>query len=146
MLFRSITGAGGAYGGVLKACGIADVITGGLQRFHMPILLMCFAIAQVLRIATGSTTVALTTTAAIVSAAAAASGVSPILCAIAVCAGGIGLSLPNDSGFWAISRFFHLSEVDTLRGWTIGGFVSGLSILLFVWVLSLFQGILPGLT
>ena len=140
-----ITGAGGAYGGVLKACGIANVITDGLQGFHMPILVMCFVIAQVLRIATGSTTVALTTTAAIVSGAAAASGVSPILCAIAVCAGGIGLSLPNDSGFWAVSRFFHLNEVDTIRGWTIGGFVAGVTILLFTCVLSLFQGFLPGL-
>ena len=144
-LILLITGAGGAYGGVLKACGIANVITDGLQGFHMPILIMCFAIAQVLRIATGSTTVALTTTAAIVSTAAATSGVSPILCAIAVCAGGIGLSLPNDSGFWAISRFFHLNEVDTIRGWTLGGFVAGVSILIFACVLSLFQGFLPGL-
>ena len=144
-LILLITGAGGAYGGVLKACGIANVITDGLQGFHMPILIMCFAIAQVLRIATGSTTVALTTTAAIVSTAAAASGVSPILCAIAVCAGGIGLSLPNDSGFWAISRFFHLNEVDTIRGWTLGGFVAGVAILIFACVLSLFQGFLPGL-
>ena len=144
-LILLITGAGGAYGGVLKACGIANVITDGLQGFHMPILIMCFAIAQVLRIATGSTTVALTTTAAIVSTAAATSGVSPILCAIAVCAGGIGLSLPNDSGFWAISRFFHLNEVATIRGWTLGGFVAGVSILIFACVLSLFQGFLPGL-
>ncbi len=144
-LILLITGAGGAYGGVLKACGIAGLITGTLEGFHMPILIMCFVIAQVLRIATGSTTVALTTTAAIVSTAAAASTVSPILCAIAVCAGGIGLSLPNDSGFWAISRFFHLNEVDTIRGWTLGGFVAGVSILIFVCLLSLCQGFLPGL-
>ena len=144
-LILLITGAGGAYGGILKACGIAKVITDGLQGFNMPILVMCFVIAQVLRIATGSTTVALTTTAAIVSGAAAASGVSPILCAIAVCAGGIGLSLPNDSGFWAISRFFHLNEIDTIRGWTLGGFVAGVTILIFACILSLFQGILPGL-
>lgn len=144
-LILLITGAGGAYGGVLKACGIATVITDTLSGFHMPILIMCFVIAQVLRIATGSTTVALTTTAAIVASAAATSGVSPILCAIAVCAGGIGLSLPNDSGFWAISRFFHLSETDTIRGWTFGGFVAGVAILLFVCLLSLVQGVLPGL-
>lgn len=124
---------------------ITQIMTDGLQGFNMPILVMCFVIAQVLRIATGSTTVALTTTAAIVSGAAAASGVSPILCAIAVCAGGIGLSLPNDSGFWAISRFFHLNEIDTIRGWTLGGFVAGVTILIFACILSLFQGILPGL-
>ena len=144
-LILLITGAGGAYGGVLKACGIAGVITDGLQGFHMPILVMCFAVAQLLRIATGSTTVALTTAAAIVSSAAAASGVSPVLCAIAVCAGGIGLSLPNDSGFWAISRFFHLSELDTIRSWTLGGFAAGAAILVFVCILSLFQEVLPGL-
>lgn len=140
-----ITGAGGAYGGILKACGIADVITDTLMGFHMPVLVMCFVIAQVLRCATGSTTTALTTTSAIVANVAATAGVSPILCAIAVCAGGIGLSLPNDSGFWAINRFFHIDLNDTIRGWTLGGFVAGVTILIFVCILSLFQGALPGL-
>ncbi len=140
-----ITGAGGAYGGILKACGIADVITSTLLGFNMPILVMCFVIAQVLRCATGSTTTALTTTSAIVASVAASGTVSPILCAIAVCAGGIGLSLPNDSGFWAINRFFHIDLNDTFRGWTFGGFVAGLAILIFVCFLSLFQNVLPGL-
>jgi GntP family gluconate:H+ symporter len=102
-------------------------------------------IAQVLRVATGSTTTALTVTSSIVASAVATSGVSPILCAIAVCAGGIGLSLPNDSGFWAINRFFHIDLNDTFRGWTFGGFVAGVTILVFVCILSLFQGVLPGL-
>lgn len=140
-----ITGAGGAYGGILKACGIADVITDTLLGFHMPVLVMCFVISQVLRCATGSTTTALTTTSAIVANVATTAGVSPILCAIAVCAGGIGLSLPNDSGFWAINRFFHIDLNDTFRGWTFGGFAAGLSILVFVCILSLFQNVLPGL-
>lgn len=140
-----ITGAGGAYGGILKASGIATLITDTLQGFHMPILVMCFLIAQVLRCATGSTTTALTTTSAIVATAAVTGGISPILCAIAVCAGGIGLSLPNDSGFWAITKFFHIELGDTIRGWTFGGFVAGVSILIFVCILSLFQGFLPGL-
>lgn len=60
-------------------------------------------------------------------------------------AGGIGLSLPNDSGFWAISRFFHISVTDTLRGWSLGGFVAGVTILAFTMFLSLFQNALPGL-
>ena len=140
-----ITGAGGAYGGILKACGISDVVTSTLMGFHMPMLLMCFVIAQVLRIATGSTTTALTVTSSIVATAVATSGVSPILCAIAVCAGGIGLSLPNDSGFWAINRFFHIDFRDTIVGWSLGGFVAGVTILIFVAILSIFQGVLPGL-
>ncbi|MBM6870195.1 GntP family permease [Pseudoflavonifractor phocaeensis] len=144
-LILLITGAGGAYGGILQASGIADFITGFFGNFNIPILVLCFVISQVLRCAQGSTTVALTTTSAIMASAAASSGVSPILCAIAICAGGIGLSLPNDSGFWAISRFFHIDVTDTIRGWTLGGFVAGVAILIFVCILSLFQGVLPGL-
>ena len=144
-LILLITGAGGAYGGILQASGIADFITGFFGHFNIPILVLCFVISQVLRCAQGSTTVALTTTSAIMASAAATSGVSPILCAIAICAGGIGLSLPNDSGFWAISRFFHIDVTDTIRGWTLGGFVAGVSILIFTCILSLFQGVLPGL-
>lgn len=140
-----ITGAGGAFGKVLQATGIADYVAGSLSSFNIPILLLCFLISQIIRCAQGSTTVALMTTAAIMSGTIASSGISPILCAIAICAGGIGLSLPNDSGFWAISRFFRISVQDTLRGWTIGGFVSGISILIFVSILSLFQNFLPGL-
>lgn len=140
-----ITGAGGAYGGILQASGIADTITGFFGGFNIPILVLCFVISQVLRCAQGSTMVALTTTSAIMASAAMTSGVSPVLCAIAICAGGIGLSLPNDSGFWAISRFFHIDVTDTIRGWTIGGFVAGVAILIFVCILSMFQGVLPGL-
>lgn len=144
-LILLITGAGGAFGKILQATGIADYVAGSLSQFNIPILVLCFLIAQIIRCAQGSTTVALMTTAAILSSTIATCGVSPILCAIAICAGGIGLSLPNDSGFWAISRFFRISVPDTIRGWSIGGFIAGVAILIFVSILSLFQGFLPGL-
>ena len=140
-LILLITGAGGAFGTVLQATGIAV----SLSQFSIPILLLCFLISQIIRCAQGSTTVALMTTASILGGTIAASSVSPVLCAIAICAGGIGLSLPNDSGFWAISRFFKISVQDTIRGWTVGGFIAGLSALVFVSILSLFQNFLPGL-
>ena len=76
-LILLITGAGGAYGGILQASGIADFITGFFGNFNIPILVLCFVISQVLRCAQGSTTVALTTTSAIMASAAATSGVSP---------------------------------------------------------------------
>lgn len=144
-LILLITGAGGAFGTVLQATGIADYIAVSLSQFSIPILLLCFLISQIIRCAQGSTTVALMTTASILGGTIAASSVSPVLCAIAICAGGIGLSLPNDSGFWAISRFFKISVQDTIRGWTVGGFIAGLSALVFVSILSLFQNFLPGL-
>lgn len=144
-LILLITGAGGAFGKVLQETGIADYIAVSLSQFSIPILLLCFLISQIIRCAQGSTTVALMTTASILGGTIVASSVSPVLCAIAICAGGIGLSLPNDSGFWAISRFFKISVQDTIRGWTVGGFIAGLSALAFVSILSLFQNFLPGL-
>lgn len=144
-LILLITGAGGAFGKVLQATGIADYIAGSLSQFSIPILILCFIIAQIIRCAQGSTTVALMTTASILAGTIASSTVSPILCAIAICAGGIGLSLPNDSGFWAISRFFKISVADTIRGWTVGGFIAGLTALGVVSILALFQNFLPGL-
>ena len=140
-----ITGAVGAFSKVLQATGIADYIAQSLSGYSILILVLCFLISQVIRCAQGSTTVALMTTASILTGTIASSSVSPVLCAIAICAGGMGLSLPNDSGFWAISRFFKISVSDTIRGWTIGGFVAGLTALAFVSILSLFQGVLPGL-
>jgi len=144
-LILLITGAGGAYGKVLQATGIADYIAETLSGYSIPLLLLCFLIAQIIRCAQGSTTVSLITTASILSSTISASTVSPVLCAIAICAGGIGLSLPNDSGFWAISRFFKIDVKDTIRSWTVGGFVAGVSILIFISGLSLVQDFLPGL-
>ncbi|MBU3114360.1 GntP family permease [Clostridium lacusfryxellense] len=144
-LILLITGAGGAYGKVLQATGIADYIAKTLSGYSIPVLVLCFMISQIIRCAQGSTTVALITTSSILATTIATSGVSPILCAIAICGGGMGLSLPNDSGFWAISRFFKISVGDTIRAWTIPGFISGITVLIVASILSLFQNILPGL-
>lgn len=144
-LILLITGAGGAFGKILQSSGIADYIAGTLSGYSIPILLLCFLISQIIRCAQGSTTVALMTTASILGPTIASSGVSSVLCAIAICAGGIGFSLPNDSGFWAISRFFKISVSDTIRGWTLGGGAAGITCLIFVSLLALIQNFLPGL-
>ena len=140
-----ITGSGGAFGKMLQATGIADYIATTLSQYHIPILVLCFIISQILRCAQGSTGVALITTSAMFAPLIEASGVSAVLCGVAICAGGIGLSLPNDSGFWAINRFYKMSVQDTIRAWTIGGFVTGVAALVFVCILSMFQAYLPGL-
>ena len=140
-----ITGAGGAFGNMLQSTGIADNLTTTLSGFNIPLLVLCFVISQILRCAQGSTGVALITTSSMFAPMIASSGISPVLCGIAICAGGIGLSLPNDSGFWNINRFYKISVQDTIRAWTIGGFLTGVGALVFVCVISLFQSALPGL-
>lgn len=70
---------------------------------------------------------------------------TPILLGLAICAGAVGLSMPNDSGFWVVKNFGKLTIPQTLQAWTIGGFVAGVTALITVYILSLFSGILPGL-
>lgn len=140
-----ITGAGGAFGKVVQETGIGDLIISIMQGLNIPAILLAFLFAQILRASLGSATVALVTTSAIMGPLAADLGVSPVVLGLAICAGGIGLSLPNDSGFWVVSKFGRLSMTETIKVWSIGGFLSGVTVLIFVFVLSLFQGILPGL-
>ncbi|WP_199615170.1 GntP family permease [Paenibacillus alkalitolerans] len=140
-----ITGAGGAFGGVIKASGIGDYLVEVMQTWNMPVILLGFIFSQILRASLGSTTVALVTTSSILGPMVADLGVSPILLGLAICAGGVGLSLPNDSGFWVVNKFAKLSVPDTLKTWTVGGSLAGLAALGAIYVLSLFQGVLPGL-
>lgn len=140
-----ITGAGGSFGEVIQATGIGDYLADVFTNFHIPILLLCFVLSQLIRCAQGSTTVALMTTASIMSSSIAAASVSPVLAAVAICAGGVGLSLPNDSGFWSIGRFNRITVPETFKAWTFGGFIGGFTMFVVVCVLSLFQGVLPGI-
>jgi len=140
-----ITGAGGAFGAVINKSGIGDYLIESMQNLNIPILLLAFIFSQILRASLGSATVALVTTSSILGPMIGELGVSPILLGLAICAGGIGLSLPNDSGFWVVSRFGKLTVPQTLRAWTLGGFIAGLTALATVFVLSLFSGILPGI-
>jgi len=140
-----ITGAGGAFGAVINKSGIGDYFIGVMQDMSIPILLLAFIFSQILRASLGSATVALVTTSSILGPMVGDLGVSPILLGLAICAGGIGLSLPNDSGFWVVSRFGKLTVPQTLKAWTLGGFIAGLTALATVFALSLFSGILPGI-
>lgn len=137
-----ITGAGGMFGGVLRASGIGSALTEALSGLGMPILLQAFFIATVLRVAQGSATVALTTTAGLISAQVAAEGLSDIkitLLVFAVAAGATVLSHVNDSGFWLVSRFFGMDVKTTLKTWTVLETTLGLAIFLIaalLWVVT----------
>ncbi|GAA5191890.1 GntP family permease [Ferrimonas gelatinilytica] len=118
-----VTGAGGMFGGVLRASGIGDALASVLSDTGMPIILAAFIISTLLRVAQGSATVALTTTAALLSPTVAAmTGLSQLdLCfiVIAIAGGATVLSHFNDSGFWLVSRFLQMDEKTTLKTWTV---------------------------
>lgn len=146
-----ITGAGGAFGAIINATGIGDKLVEGMTGWTSTsaailLIVVAWVFSQILRAAQGSTTVALVTTSAILAPLVAGLGnVSPVLVGLAICAGGIGVSLPNDSGFWVVNRFSNFSVKQTFQTWTVGGTIAGVSGLVVIIVLALLQNVLPGL-
>lgn len=118
-----VTGAGGMYGGVLRAGGVGDALATLLSGTGLPVIVAAFVIATCLRVAQGSATVALTTTAAIVSPMVAqTSGLSEwdlCLIVVAIAGGATVLSHFNDSGFWLVSRLLGIDARTTLKTWTV---------------------------
>lgn len=118
-----VTGAGGMFGGVLRASGVGDALSGALSDTGMPIIVASFFISTALRVAQGSATVALTTTAALIApTVAVTTGLSQFdLCfiVIAIASGATVLSHVNDSGFWLVSRFLEMDTKTTLKTWTV---------------------------
>jgi len=141
-----ITGAGGMFGGVLRASGIGGALAESLDAFGLPVIVAGFLIAAIIRIAQGAATVALTTTAALLQPVVMGNTTfNPVELAaivLALAAGSVFAGHVNDSGFWLISRFFEMDTKTTLKTWTVGqalvgviGFVLALAIYL---VASLF--------
>ena len=118
-----VTGAGGMFGGVLRASGIGEALSNMLSDTGMPVIVAAFLISVALRVAQGSATVALTTTAALIAPmVAGAPDLSQFdLCfiVISIASGATVLSHVNDSGFWLMSRFLEMDTKTTLKTWTL---------------------------
>ncbi|WP_323718093.1 GntP family permease [Paracoccus aminovorans] len=118
-----VTGAGGMFGGVLRASGIGQALAGSLETLGMPLIVAAFVIATALRVAQGSATVALTTTAGLIApTVAATAGLTELdrcFLVIAIAGGATVLSHFNDSGFWLVGRFLNMDEKTTLKTWTV---------------------------
>ncbi|MFT4114753.1 gluconate:H+ symporter [Silvibacterium sp.] len=133
-----LVGAGGGFGRILQDSGVSHAIVGVALGSHMPLLLLAWLIAALLRVATGSSTVAMTTAAGIVAPIAAhAPGVRPELLAVATGAGSVILSHVNDGGFWLVKEYFNMSVVDTIKTWTVLETLISITALLLAMALSL---------
>jgi GntP family gluconate:H+ symporter len=118
--------------GVGKA--VADVAVGS----QASPLLLGWTIAALIRVATGSATVAMTTAAGIVAPIALATpGTNAELLVLATGAGSLVLSHVNDSGFWLIKEFFNMTVPQTLKTWTVTETIIGIAGLMFTVMLGL---------
>lgn len=118
-----VTGAGGMFGGVLRASGIGQALAGSLESLGLPLIVAAFIVATVLRVAQGSATVALTTTAGLIAptmqATEGLSALDRCFIVVAIACGSTVLSHVNDSGFWLVGRFLEMDEKMTLKTWTV---------------------------
>ncbi len=121
-----ITAAGGAFGAMLKAAQVGDAIQGlfatGARLDGLLLLSLGFAIAAVLKVAQGSSTVAMITTASMVAAMLGDTGqlsFHPVYLCTAIGAGSLVGSWMNDSGFWIFAKMSGFTETESLRTWTV---------------------------
>jgi GntP family gluconate:H+ symporter len=114
-----IIGAGGAFKQVLIDSGIGDAIAKGVQTAGISALLLGWLVAVLIRLATGSATVAITTAAGIMAPIVLKDpSVDPALLVLAIGSGSLFLSHVNDAGFWLINQYFGMSVADTFKTWS----------------------------
>jgi GntP family gluconate:H+ symporter len=116
-----IVGAGGGFGRVLMDSGISKEIVNAATSVHMSPLLFGWLVAALIRLATGSATVAMTTACGIVApiAAAGAVQVKPELLVLATGSGSLIFSHVNDGGFWLIKEYFGMTVGQTFKTWSL---------------------------
>ncbi|MBD1564229.1 GntP family permease [Vibrio sp. SA48] len=135
-----ITGAGGAFGAVLKATELGNYLGATLSALGVGIF-MPFIVAAALKSAQGSSTVALVTTSALVAPMLAQLGLDSemgrVLTVMAIGAGAMTVSHANDSFFWVVSQFSRMSVGLAYRAQTAATLVQGITAMLLVYVLSL---------
>ncbi|MER5640002.1 gluconate:H+ symporter [Kitasatospora sp. NPDC002227] len=115
-----IVGAGGGFKQTLIDVGVGNAVSTWSAEWHISALLLGWLIAVLIRLATGSATVATITAAGIVAPL--ASGMSSThaaLLVLAIGAGSLFLSHVNDAGFWLVKEYFGMSVGQTLKSWSV---------------------------
>lgn len=141
-LILLVTACGGVLRYMLQYSGLGDVIGNAVSSANLPIVIVAFIVAALVRICVGSSTVAMTMAAGIIAAMPGIAQLSPLYlaCVTAAVAGGATVcSHFNDSGFWLVKSLVGLDEKTTLKTWTImetlvggTGFIVALIISFFV--------------
>lgn len=127
-----ITSGGGAFGAMLKEAQIGDAIQGLFSTegagsiAGVKLLFMGFAVATLLKFAQGSSTVSMITTSAMMASFIMTPegdllpiGFHPVYLAAAIGFGAQCCNWMNDSGFWIFAKMSGLTEIETLKTWTV---------------------------
>ena len=133
-----IIGAGGGFKQMLVTSGVGDVIGHMAVNAQISPILLAWLVAAVIRIATGSATVATITGAGIVvPVVGMIPGVNRELLVLATGAGSLILSHVNDAGFWLVKQYFNMTVAETFKTWTAMETILSVVALVFIMLLSL---------
>lgn len=134
-----IIGAGGMFKQILTQTGAGAVLANAIMATGISYLLFSFAIAAIIRILQGSATVAMITAAGITASLTTGLHLGELekaLIVTSIAAGATILSHVNDGGFWLVSRYFGLTEKQTLASWTITTTIIAFTALVMVLVMG----------
>ncbi|HCI75332.1 MULTISPECIES: GntP family permease [Psychrobacter] len=135
-----ITGAGGAFGAMLKVTPIGDYLGTTLSALGLGIF-MPFIVSAALKTAQGSTTVALVTTSAMIAPLLDQIGLDSelgrVFCVMAIGAGAMTISHANDSFFWIVSQFSRMSVAQAYKAHSMATGIQGVTSIVFIWLLTL---------
>ena len=140
-LILLVTACGGVLRYILQYSGLGEVIGHAVASASLPIVIVAFVVAALVRISVGSATVAMTMAAGIISAMPETAGLSPVhlACITASIAGGATVcSHFNDSGFWLVKSLVGMDEKTTLKTWTVMETLVGCTGFLVALVISFF--------
>ncbi|MEU9804704.1 gluconate:H+ symporter [Mycobacterium sp. NPDC050853] len=134
-----IVGAGGGFKQTLIDVGVGDAVSAWSEKWQIPALLLGWLIAVLIRLATGSATVATITAAGIVSPLAVDMSTAHVsLLVLAIGAGSLFFSHVNDAGFWLVKEYFGMTVGQTLKSWSVMETVISVVGFLMVLLLSAF--------
>jgi gluconate:H+ symporter, GntP family len=116
-----VIGAGGGFGAILRETGISQQIIDSSKVLSLSPLMLGWLVAALIRLATGSATVAMTTACGIVAplATAATATVRPELLVLSTGAGSLIFSHVNDAGFWLVKEYFGMTISQTFKTWSL---------------------------
>ena len=135
-----VTGGGGALGRVLQTSGIGNFIAEQMSRLPIPVIVLPFLIATLIRFAQGSGTVAMVTSAGITAPIVAAAGGNMMLGAFAACIGSLFFSYFNDSFFWVTNRLMGISDTkEQVRCWSFTTTIAWATGFIVLLILNIFM-------
>jgi gluconate:H+ symporter, GntP family len=133
-----IVAAGGGFKQVLVDTGIGTLLADWAKGAHMSVIVLAWLIAVLIRLATGSATVATITASSLILGLAEGLPTGQLsLVVLAVGAGSLFFSHVNDAGFWLVNQYFRLTVGQTIKTWSIMETVLSVSGLAVVMLLDL---------